>query len=114
MIEHVVREGGALYDVVVSSGAASVLLGPPGGPAGWTTRRLLAATCCGSMRYGSVGGYLFDFAAPIVVGDVASTSSAADRRAAARAGGIEYCVACWSPLRVRSRLRAARRTASWH
>src|SRR5205085_9684388 len=43
LIEHVVREGGAIYGVVVSSGNWSGTLAPSGGAAGvagWTTRRL--------------------------------------------------------------------------
>lgn len=75
LMERVVREGGAVYDVVVSSGAASVMLGPPGGtagPAGWTARRLKAGDLLRIDAYGSVGGYLFDFARSVVVGDVAS------------------------------------------
>jgi Xaa-Pro aminopeptidase len=68
-----------VYDVVVSSGAASVTLGPPGGlagTAGWTTRRLIAGELLRIDAYGSVGGYLFDFARSVVVGDVASAEQA--------------------------------------
>jgi Xaa-Pro aminopeptidase len=75
LMQRVVREGGAVYDVVVSSGAASVMLGPPGGAAGvagWTTRRLKAGDLLRIDAYGSVGGYFFDFARSVVVGDVAS------------------------------------------
>jgi Xaa-Pro aminopeptidase len=67
----VVREGGAIYDVAVSSGAASGTLGPAGGAAGaagWTTRQLRAGELLRIDAYGSVAGYLFDFARTIVVG----------------------------------------------
>jgi Xaa-Pro aminopeptidase len=75
LIQRVVREGGAVYDVAVSSGAASVTLGPHGGAAGaagWTGRRLAAGDLLRIDAYGSVGGYLFDFARSVVVGDAAS------------------------------------------
>lgn len=74
-MEHVVREGGAVYDVAVSSGASSVALAPHGGRAGlaaWTTRRLKAGDLLRVDAYGSVGGYLFDFARSVVVGDTAT------------------------------------------
>lgn len=80
LIEHVVREGGAVYDVVVSSGAASVTLGPSGGAAGaagWTTRRLATGDLLRIDAYGSVAGYLFDFARTVVVGGAASEEQAA-------------------------------------
>jgi Xaa-Pro aminopeptidase len=79
LIERVVREGGAIDDVVVSSGAASGTLGPSGGragAAGWTTRRLAAGDLLRIDAYGSVGGYLFDFARTIVVGNEASEEQA--------------------------------------
>ena len=72
-MQHVVREGGTVYDVVMSSGAASVALAPHGGPAGWTTRRLEAGDLLRIDAYGSVGGYLFDFARTVVVGDTATS-----------------------------------------
>jgi Xaa-Pro dipeptidase len=75
LVERVVREGGAVYDVVVSSGAASGTLGPSGGAAGaagWTTRRLEAGDLLRIDAYGSVAGYLFDFARSVVVGGAAS------------------------------------------
>jgi Xaa-Pro aminopeptidase len=75
LMQRVVREGGAVYDVVVSSGAASSMLGPPGGTAGaagWTRRPLAAGDLLRIDAYGSVGGYLFDFARSVVVGDAAS------------------------------------------
>jgi Xaa-Pro aminopeptidase len=78
-IQRVVREGGAIYDVVVSSGAASGTLGPSGGAAGaagWTTRRLEAGDLLRIDAYGSVAGYLFDFARSIVVGGQASEEQA--------------------------------------
>jgi Xaa-Pro aminopeptidase len=71
----VTAEGGATYDVVVSSGEGSVALGPPGGAAGaagWTTRRLAAGDLLRIDAYGSVGGYLFDMARSVVVGGAAS------------------------------------------
>jgi Xaa-Pro aminopeptidase len=74
-MQHVVREGGAVYDVVVSSGPGSGALAPHGGtagPAGWTTRTLVAGELLRIDAYGSVGGYLFDFARSIVVGDAAT------------------------------------------
>ena len=74
-IKRVVSEGGAIYDVVVSSGAASGRLGPSGGAAGaagWTTRGLEVGDLLRIDAYGSVAGYLFDFARSIVVGDQAS------------------------------------------
>jgi Xaa-Pro aminopeptidase len=79
LIEHVVREGGAVYDVVVSSGAASVTLGPSGGAAGaagWTTRRLATGELLRIDAYGSVAGYLFDLARTVVVGGAASEEQA--------------------------------------
>ena len=75
LIEHVVREGGAIYDVAVSSGTGSVTLGPAGGVAGaasWTTRRLVEGDLLRIDAYGSVGGYLFDFARSVVVGGAAT------------------------------------------
>jgi ectoine hydrolase len=79
LVQHVVRHGGAVYDVVVSSGPSSVALAPHGGaagPAGWTTRRLQAGDLLRIDAYGSVGGYLFDVARTIVVGDDAATEQA--------------------------------------
>ena len=70
--ERVVREGGAIYNVVVSSGAASTTLGPSGGAAGaagWTTRRLAPGELLRIDAYGSLAGYLFDLARTVVVGD---------------------------------------------
>ena len=67
----VVAGGGAVYDVVVSSGAGSGTLGPSGGAAGaarWTTRTLQAGELLRLDAYGSVGGYLFDFARSTVIG----------------------------------------------
>lgn len=75
LFERVVSDGGAVYDVVVSSGAASGTLGPSGGAAGaarWTTRRLADGDLLRIDAYGSIGGYLFDFARTTVVGDAAS------------------------------------------
>jgi Xaa-Pro aminopeptidase len=75
LIRCVVREGGAVYDVAVSSGAASVTLGPAGGAAGaagWTTRPLAAGDLLRIDAYGSVAGYLFDFARTVVVGRAAT------------------------------------------
>jgi len=75
LIGCVVREGGAVYDVAVSSGPASVTLAPAGGAAGaaaWTTRPLLAGDLLRIDAYGSVAGYLFDFARSVVVGGTAS------------------------------------------
>jgi Xaa-Pro aminopeptidase len=69
--ETVVAEGGAVYDVVVSSGPMSGTLGPSGGLAGaarWTTRTLHAGEFLRLDAYGSLGGYLFDFARSTVVG----------------------------------------------
>jgi Xaa-Pro aminopeptidase len=66
-----VREGGTVYDVVVSSGEMSGTLGPSGGAAGaarWSTRTLQAGDLLRLDAYGSVGGYWFDFARSIVVG----------------------------------------------
>ncbi len=70
--ETVVAGGGAVYDVVVSSGQASGTLGPSGGAAGaarWTTRTLRPGDLLRLDAYGSVGGYMFDFARSVVVGD---------------------------------------------
>jgi Xaa-Pro dipeptidase len=75
LFEHVVRDGGAVYDVVVSSGAASGTMGPSGGPAGaarWTTRQLARGDLLRIDAYGSLAGYLFDFARTTVVGDAPS------------------------------------------
>lgn len=74
-VQRVVREGGAIYDVVVSSGAASGTLGPSGGAsgaAGWTTRRLEAGDLMRIDAYGSLAGYLFDFARSMVIGGAGS------------------------------------------
>jgi Xaa-Pro aminopeptidase len=43
--------------------------GGAAGPAGWTTRTLAAGDLLRLDAYGSVGGYLFDFARSVVVGD---------------------------------------------
>jgi ectoine hydrolase len=75
LIGCVVRGGGAVYDVAVSSGPTSVTLAPAGGVAGaaaWTTRPLVAGDLLRIDAYGSVGGYLFDFARSVVVGGAAS------------------------------------------
>lgn len=75
LLEGVVREGGAVYDVAVSSGPASGTLGPSGGAAGaasWTTRPLADGDLLRIDAYGSLGGYLFDFARTKVVGAAAS------------------------------------------
>jgi Xaa-Pro aminopeptidase len=91
-IERVVRGGGAIYDVAVSSGPASGTLGPSGGAAGaaaWTTRRLERGALLRIDGYGSVGGYLFDFARTKVVGDAPSEEQAeliAAMRDSVRAG----------------------------
>jgi Xaa-Pro aminopeptidase len=74
-MQHVVREGGAVYDVVLSSGPTAGTLAPHGGmagPAGWTKRTLAAGDLLRVDAYGSVGGYLFDFARSVVVGDAAT------------------------------------------
>jgi Xaa-Pro aminopeptidase len=71
LFETVVGEGGAVYDIVVSSGEASGTLGPSGGAAGaarWTTRPLRAGELLRLDTYGSLGGYWFDFARSLVVG----------------------------------------------
>jgi Xaa-Pro aminopeptidase len=67
----VVRGGGAVYDIVLSSGEWAHTLAPSGGPAGtagYTTRRLTARDLLRIDAYGSLGGYLFDFARSRVVG----------------------------------------------
>jgi Xaa-Pro dipeptidase len=77
--ETVVAAGGAVYDVVVSSGVMSGTLGPSGGAAGaarWTTRILRAGELLRLDAYGSLGGYLFDFARSIVIGGDPSTEQA--------------------------------------
>jgi Xaa-Pro aminopeptidase len=76
LVEHVVRAGAAVYDVVVSSGPASVTLGPSDRVAGWTTRRLVAGDLLRIDAYGSVAGYLFDFARTVVVGGEPSDEQA--------------------------------------
>jgi Xaa-Pro dipeptidase len=71
LFREVVQGGGAVYDVVVSSGAASITLGPDGGAAGaahWTSRELRHGDLLRIDAYGSVSGYLFDFARTVVVG----------------------------------------------
>jgi len=90
----VVAAGGAVYDVLVSSGPASGTLGPSGGAAGaarWTTRRLQAGELLRLDAYGSVEGYLFDFARSVVVGGAASEAQAEllDALRASVAAGIE-------------------------
>jgi Xaa-Pro aminopeptidase len=67
----VVCGGGAVYDIVLSSGEWSHTLAPSGGPAGvagYTTRRLSAGDLLRVDAYGSLGGYLFDLARSRVVG----------------------------------------------
>lgn len=89
LVEHVVREGGTVYDVVLSSGPESVTLGPANGPAGWTTRRLAAGDLLRVDAYGAVDGYLFDFARTVVVGGAATDEQEAlidALRASVRAG----------------------------
>jgi Xaa-Pro aminopeptidase len=71
LFETVVAGGGAVYDVVVSSGQASGTLGPSGGAAGaarWTTRTLQDGDLLRLDAYGSVSGYMFDFARSVVIG----------------------------------------------
>jgi Xaa-Pro aminopeptidase len=71
-IAAIARAGGALYDVVLSSGPGWDSLAPSGGgagAAGWTTRRLERGELLRLDAYGSVGGYLFDLARSVVVGD---------------------------------------------
>lgn len=75
LFERVVRGGGAVYDVVTSSGPASGTLAPSGRSAGaarWTTRRLAEGDLLRVDAYGSFGGYLFDFARTTVVGGAAT------------------------------------------
>jgi Xaa-Pro aminopeptidase len=71
-VEHVVRAGGAIYDVVISSGPGSTVLGPHDRLAGWTTRELVEGDLFRIDAYGSVGGYLFDFARSLLVGGAPS------------------------------------------
>jgi Xaa-Pro aminopeptidase len=76
LFERVVRDGGAVYDVVVSSGPNAGTLAPSGGATGaasWTTRQLSDGELLRIDAYGSVGGYLFDFARTKVVGDALSS-----------------------------------------
>jgi Xaa-Pro aminopeptidase len=87
--EHVIRHGGALYDIVISSGPGSTALGPHDRPGGWTTRALAAGELLRIDAYGSVDGYLFDFARTVVVGGEASAEQEAliaALREAVRAG----------------------------
>jgi Xaa-Pro aminopeptidase len=77
--ETVVRKGGAVYDVVASSGELSGTLGPSGGAAGaarWTTRTLQTGDLLRLDAYGSVSGYWFDFARSLVVGGEPSEEQA--------------------------------------
>ena len=70
-VAEITRAGGALYDVVLSSGPGSDTLAPGGGTAGaagWTTRRLERGELLRLDAYGSVAGYLFDLARSVVVG----------------------------------------------
>lgn len=79
LFETVVAGGGAVYDVVVSSGPVSGTLGPSGGAAGaarWTTRTLRAGELLRIDAYGSLGGYMFDFARSTVVGGAPSDEQA--------------------------------------
>ena len=64
-------------------------------PAGWTTRRLAAGELLRIDAYGSVGGYLFDFARSTVVGGTPRRSSATLIEALRDAvpAGIEGCSA---------------------
>jgi Xaa-Pro aminopeptidase len=67
----VVGQGGTLYDVALSAGPWAHTLAPSGGAAGvagYTTRRLGAGELLRIDAYGSLGGYLFDFARSRVVG----------------------------------------------
>jgi Xaa-Pro aminopeptidase len=71
LARQVVRGGGAVFDIVLSSGEWAHTLAPSGGPpgtAGYTTRRLSAGDLLRIDAYGSLGGYLFDFARSLVVG----------------------------------------------
>lgn len=75
LIERVVSDAGAVYAVVISSGAWSGTLAPSGGAAGlagWTTRSLARGDLLRLDAYGSTAGYFFDFARSIVVGGGAS------------------------------------------
>jgi Xaa-Pro aminopeptidase len=70
-IETLVRGGGALYDIVMSSGPFAHTLAPSGGPAGtapFRDRRLAPGDLLRIDAYGSLGGYLFDFARTRVIG----------------------------------------------
>ena len=72
--------GGALYDIVVSSGPWAHTLAPNGGAAGsapYTTRSLEEGDLLRIDAYGSVGGYLFDFARSRVVGRAPDTAQRA-------------------------------------
>jgi Xaa-Pro aminopeptidase len=67
----VVRRGGSVYDIVLSSGAWTHTLAPSGGQAGasgYTTRKLATGDLLRIDAYGSLGGYLFDIARSRVVG----------------------------------------------
>jgi Xaa-Pro aminopeptidase len=75
LAEVLIGEGGALYDIVLSSGAASTTLAAAA-PARWTTRRLEAGDLLRIDAYGSVAGYLFDFARTVVVGGAPSDEQA--------------------------------------
>jgi Xaa-Pro aminopeptidase len=71
LVGEVVRGGGAVYDVVLSSGEWADTLAPSGGSAGtagYTSRRLAAGDLLRIDAYGSLGGYLFDLARSRVVG----------------------------------------------
>jgi Xaa-Pro aminopeptidase len=70
-IETLVRGGGALYDIVMSSGPFAHTLASSGGPAGtapFRDRRLAPGDLLRIDAYGSLGGYLFDFARTRAIG----------------------------------------------
>jgi hypothetical protein len=111
--ETVVAAGGAVYDVVISSGPASGTLGPSGGPAGaarWATRILSAGELLRLDAYGSVGGYLFDFALHCRRRDRLARAERAPRRTA-RVGHRRHRAATSrrAPVRDRRMLRTRAR-----
>jgi len=71
LIAEIVRGGGAFYGMGVSSGPRAHMFAPSGaehGSAAYTSRRLLEGEMLRLDAYGSVAGYLFDFARTRVVG----------------------------------------------
>ncbi len=67
-VEVLIRAGGALFDVAVSSGPYANTLAASHAPAAYTLRKLEAGDIMRIDAYGSLAGYQFDFARSAVIG----------------------------------------------